>query len=288
MTEPRLRVSVVVPVHNGMPYLPHTLASILEQTRPADEVIVLENGSTDGTAEWLAAHAPEDVRVVTQPALVPAATNWTDAINLTTGDLVKLVCADDLLAPKALEIQAAALEDHPDAVMAGSRRAIIDDAGRTLASHRGLTTLRGEIPGREAVRRCSLFGCNLLGEPSAVMFRRSTLEAHLPWDGSLGYVIDLDMYSRVLQDGSLVATPEPLARFRMAVASWSASLSDVQAQHVDGWVDRVRSRDLARLSTGELWLSRLGVRFQDVLRKAAYRAAPVMKRFTRARGGTNA
>lgn len=287
MTQQRLRVSVVVPVHNGMPHLPETLASIVGQTRPADEVIVLENGSTDGTAEWLAAHAPADVRVVVQSALVPAAANWTDAITLTTGDLVKLVCADDVLDPKAIEVQAGALEEHPHAVMAGSRRAIVDDAGRTLAAHRGLTTLRGEVPGREAVRRCSLLGCNLLGEPSAVMFRRSAIVANLPWDGSLGYVIDLDMYSRVLQLGSLVATPDALARFRMASGSWSASLSDVQAEHVNRWVDRVVSRDLARLSPAERRVSRLGVLSQDLLRKAAYRVASVIK-ITSDRGGAAA
>jgi len=265
-----LTVSVVVPVHNGMPHLPATLASIAGQTRPADEVVVLENGSTDGTAEWLTEHAPAGVRVVRQESLVDAGTNWTDAIKLATGDLVKLVCADDILEPTALEVQSRQLEHHPDAVLAASSRSVVDDVGRVVVKRRGLTGLRGEIPGRAAVRQCCLVGSNLLGEPSAVMFRRAPLVAELPWDASLGYVIDLDMYSRVLQHGSLVVSRVPLARFRLANGSWSSSLSDVQAQHINGWVERVVDNDLADLSPTDLRRSRVGVRVQDSLRRAAY------------------
>ncbi|NMM24074.1 MAG: glycosyltransferase, partial [Phycicoccus sp.] len=50
---PHLTVSVVIPVHDGMPHLPETIASVLAQTRQADEIVVIENGSTDGTAECL-------------------------------------------------------------------------------------------------------------------------------------------------------------------------------------------------------------------------------------------
>ncbi|QCB93133.1 glycosyltransferase family 2 protein [Cellulomonas shaoxiangyii] len=284
----RSRLSVVIPVHDGMPHLPATLASVLGQTRPADEVIVLENGSTDGTAEWLVAHAPAGVRVVTQDRLVDAATNWSDAIRHTTGDLVKLVCADDVLEPNALEVQGAQLESHPRAVMAAAMRKVVDDDGRVVVARRGLTTLRGEIDGRTAVRRCVLVGSNLLGEPSAVMFRRDALVAHLPWDGSLGYVIDVDMYSKVLQEGTLVVTRAPLARFRMAHGSWSSSLSDVQARHIDGWVDRVRTAGLADLSRVDLAVSRVGVRVQDLLRKTAYVVTAWTRRGTSAPATTDA
>lgn len=267
-----LRLSVVVPVHNGMPHLPATLASIAGQTRPADQVVVLENGSTDGTAQWLAEADLPGVTVVTQERLVDAATNWTDAVKLADGDVVKLVCADDVLEPTALEVQALQLAHHPRAVLAASMRSIVDDAGRVVVARRGLTALRGEVEGRDAVRRCCLVGSNLIGEPSAVMFRREALVAHLPWDGSLGYVIDLDMYSRVLQDGTLVVVRVPLARFRMANNSWSSSLSAVQAQHINDWVARVHAHDLAPLSRRDLSLARVGVRAQDLLRKAAYLA----------------
>lgn len=284
----RLTVSVVIPVHDGMPHLPATIASVLAQTRAPDEVVVLENGSTDGTAEWLAEHAPAGVRVVTQEHLVDAATNWTDAIRHTTGELVKLVCADDVIEPRAVELQAAQLEADPRTVLAASMRTVVDDDGRVVVARRGLTTMRGRLDGRAAVRRCALIGSNLLGEPSAVMFRRAPLVDNLPWDGSLGYVIDIDMYAKVLQHGDLVVTRAPLARFRMAHGSWSSSLSDVQARHIDGWVDRVRANDLADLSRVDLVVSRAGVRVQDALRKAAYLVTAWMRRRRADPGGRQA
>ena len=118
----RATVSVVIPVHNGMPHLPETLASVLSQTRIPDEIVVFENGSTDGTAEWLAEHAPAVVRVVVQPTMVSAAANFTRAVQASTGDLVKLLCADDILEPTAIEVQSSALERHPGAVLAASQR----------------------------------------------------------------------------------------------------------------------------------------------------------------------
>ena len=263
-------VSVVVPVHNGMPHLPETLASVLTQTRRPDEIIVVENGSTDGTAEWLLDHAPAGVHVVVQPETVGAAANWTSAVQLATGHLVKLLCADDILEPTAIEVQASALEQHPGAVLAAAQRTIVDNSGRTVARHRGLGRLRGEVEGADVIRACALRGQNLLGEPCSVMFRRATMDRHLPWDDSLPYVIDLDMYSRVLADGTAVAIHQSLARFRMSTGSWSAALSDVQRQQFEGWRDRAVATGLLELSRAAILRSRLMSRVQHGLRQGAY------------------
>lgn len=268
----RPTVSVVIPVHNGMPHLPETLQSVLDQTLAPDEIIVLENGSTDGTAEWLAAHAPDGVRVVKQDQLVDAAKNWTDAIELTSGDYVKLLCADDLLAPTALQEQSELMTQHSRAVLVACTRSVIDDDGRVVVRNRGLSGLTGEIEGRDAVRRCCLFGSNLFGEPATVLFRRDALVQCLPWDATWPYVIDLQMYGRVLQLGTLVAHRTPLATFRMAHGSWSAALADVQVKNIDSWVRSVVTFDLAELNRWSRLRSWAGVRWQNTLRQAAYLA----------------
>ncbi|NMM25020.1 MAG: glycosyltransferase, partial [Phycicoccus sp.] len=271
-------VWVVFPSHVGMPHLPETIASVLAQTRQADEIVVIENGSTDGTAEWLAVHAPANVRVVVQPELIGAAENWTTAARCATGDLVKLLCADDLLEPTALEAQAAALESHPGAVLAASQRRIIDDWGVTVARNRGLGSLAGQVAGRDVNRACALRGQNLLGEPCSVLFRRSALERHLPWDDSIPYAIDLDMYSRVLGDGSAILVRESLARFRITSGSWSARLSNVQRDQFEAWRDRALAADLVALTPAELRRSHMMARAQDTLRKCAYRLTAIRVR----------
>jgi len=116
-----MTVSVVIPVHNGLPFLPETLASVLGQTQPPDEIVVVENGSTDGTLEWLRSLADPRVQILVQQNFVSPAENWATAVTAATGDLVKLVCADDLLEPVTLAEQARALAHHPDAVMVAAR-----------------------------------------------------------------------------------------------------------------------------------------------------------------------
>lgn len=266
----RSTVSVVIPVHNGMPHLPETIRSVLRQTRVPDQVVVVENGSTDGTAEWLRSSCPDSVVVIVQPALVGPAANWTTAMEHASGDLVKLLCADDLLEPTALERQVEALENHPRAVLAASQRRIIEESGRTLASARGLGPLRGEIEGRAVVRACAVRGQNLLGEPCSVLFRRVAVTRHLPWDESLPYLIDLDMYSRVLQDGSAVAVRESLARFRLATGSWSSRLAGVQRAQFEAWRDRAVHTGILTLSPAQLVSARVMARVQHAMRQAAY------------------
>lgn len=274
----RLRVSVVIPVHNGMPHVKETIESVRRQTRAPDEVIILENGSTDGTREWLESVDLGPFRVLFQPELVPAGQNWTDAVGHSSGDLVKLLCADDLIAPDAIEVQAAQLESTPGAVIAAAQRTIIEDDGKVAVARRGLFSLRQVTEGRAAVKRCAQVGGNLLGEPSAVMFRGKDLRACLPWDGSLGYVIDLDMYARVLQRGQVVVTRRSLASFRMAANSWSANLVAVQAEQVNAFVDRIDTNGWADLNRFDRLVSRAAVAAQTTARRAVYA-------LTRLRGG---
>jgi len=200
------------------------------------------------------------------------------AVQPASGDFVKLLCADDILEPTAIEVQLAALERHPAAVLAASRRTVVDNWGATVARNRGLGRLRGEVDGRAAIRACALRGQNLFGEPCAVMFRTAAIEPHLPWDDSLPYVIDLDMYTRVLADGPGVAIRASLAQFRMATASWSASLSGVQRLQFDGWRDRAVATGLLDLSPSELLRSRLMASLQHGRRRAAYRVTAIRRR----------
>lgn len=277
----RSTVSVVIPVHNGMPHLPATLASVLAQTRIPDEIIVVENGSNDGTAEWLVEHAPAKVSVVVQPTMVSAAANFTSAVQLATGHFIKLLPADDVLDPTAIEVQSSALEGHPRAVLVASQRRIIDNWGSTIARRRGLGPLRGEVDGRDVIRACALRGQNLLGEPCSVMFRKAAIDPHLPWDDSLPYAVDLDMYTRVLADGTAVMIRESLAQFRMSTGSWSAQLSDVQRRQFEGWRDRAIATGLLELSPSAILRSRLMALIQNGLRQTAYRVAAIRQRSRR-------
>ena len=107
------KVSVIVPVYNVEPYLPQCLQSILTQTYPALEVLLIDDGSTDGSPALCdaAARADSRVRVVHQPnAGLGMARNA--GLGLATGTFVQFVDSDDWLDPRATETLVAAAQAH--------------------------------------------------------------------------------------------------------------------------------------------------------------------------------
>jgi hypothetical protein len=223
-------VSVCIPTYNSAAFVAETIGSVLTQDYPSIEVVIADHGSTDGTPELLQefAHDPR-VRVVLGPPGGGAQANWNRATDQAVGEYVKLVCADDPLYPGCLSRQIEAMEEHPGVVLVASKRDIIDATGAVVYRGRGLAGLEGRVPGAVAVRRSVLAGTNIFGEPSSVLMRRDAMLASGPWSDALPYVIDVDMYVRVLQRGDLFAIAEPLATFRLSTTSWSLALSREQA-----------------------------------------------------------
>ena len=107
----RLSVSAIVVVRNGERFLAQALDSVLSQTRPADEVLVIDGGSTDATAEIARSFAP--VRLLQQPG-TGLANARNAGVGAATRELVAFLDHDDLWLPRKLEVQIARLEADPD------------------------------------------------------------------------------------------------------------------------------------------------------------------------------
>jgi glycosyltransferase involved in cell wall biosynthesis len=105
-------ISALVAVYNGERFVGETVESILAQTHPADEVIVVDDGSTDGTAALLAAFG-DRIRVIRQENRgCPGAFNT--AFAAASGDYLAMCGADDLWDPRKLELQVGTLRAHPE------------------------------------------------------------------------------------------------------------------------------------------------------------------------------
>jgi glycosyltransferase involved in cell wall biosynthesis len=242
------------------------MRSVLAQTFTDFELVVADHSSADRTWELLQQFTDDPrVRLLTTPAGGSAERNWNRVTREATGELVKLVCGDDLLAPDMLERQVAAFDEHDEGVvMVASARDIVDASGRRVMSNLGLGGLEGRVPGREAIRRSVLRGANIFGEPVCVMVRRTALEAVGLWHGTPGYIIDQATYCRVLLRGDLVTTTGgALAAFRVSATQWSVALARQQARSA-----AEMHRQLQEMAPG--LLSRRDVRIGDAM--AALRA----------------
>ena len=236
------RVTVCIPVYNGEPHVGEAIASVLEQTYTDFELVVVDQQSTDRTVEIVEGFEDPRIRLIHNRETKGVIANWNRAIEESPGELVKMVCADDALRPECLAKQVAALDAHPSAVMVACKRDVIDEQGDVVLRNRGLAGMKGLVPGRDAISRGVRSGTNPFGEPPAVMVRGAVWRDTLPWSGKFPFLVDVEMWLRILQKGDLVAQPEVLSTFRVHGGSASTEMGAEQAQQARALFRDVRER----------------------------------------------
>lgn len=224
-------VSVVIPAYNNADYLGATIESVLEQTFPDFELLIADHASGDATWDVASAYVGDErVRLMRTERGGGAQRNWNRVTAEARGDLVKLVCGDDLLYPTCLAEQVAAMRDNPAVSLAAGRRDIRDAHGGLLVSSRGLPRLAGRVAGRDATKATVRAGGNVFGEPACVLMRTEIVRAVGGWSRTEQYLIDVELYLRVLRRGDLWASPSALAAFRVSSTQWSVALAREQAR----------------------------------------------------------
>lgn len=265
------RVSIVIPAYNNAAYIARTMDSVLAQTFDDLEIIVADHSSTDDTYELLERYTSDSrVSLLSTESGGGAQRNWNRVSQAANGEFIKLVCGDDLIHPELVQTQVEALDREPEAVLAASRRDIIDAQDRPLVSARGLPGLAGRIDGRTAIRRTVRAGTNIFGEPGCVLIRREVLERVGWWDARFPYLIDQATYTRVLLEGDLVAIDRSLAGFRVSDSQWSVRLARSQAAQAIAYHHWLRSEHPEVVSASDARRGDLAARAMATARRAAY------------------
>ncbi len=196
-------ITVVVATNRAAPYLAEALASVVGQTMPAHEVLVIDDGSPDPAAlAALVAGFPE-VRLERRAhAGVSAARNA--GAQAATGAWVAFLDDDDRWDPRRLELQAEAIRADPDAVLAYCGMRSIDETGREIApADQVAVTGRADV----ARRRTGIFMGNAI-------VRRDAYWAVGGLDTSLRLAEDLDLVLRLAGAGPFAFTPGALVDYR--------------------------------------------------------------------------
>lgn len=200
-----MEVSAIIPTFNRRELVVRAIESILAQTRPVDEIVVVDDGSTDGTGSALAGMFGDRLRYVWQPnAGVSAARNH--GMSLARGRYFALLDSDDEWLPGKTALQFDWLEARPDFGM------VLCDVARVDGEHRDVDVFHRRDVIREDgwVLRWILQNPSLV--PASVMIRREVFEDVGGFDESLRTAEDVDFHLRIARRWQIGVIEQTLVR----------------------------------------------------------------------------
>jgi glycosyltransferase involved in cell wall biosynthesis len=228
------RVTWLLPVLNGMPFLGETLASLAAQTSRGARIIAWDNGSHDGTVDvlrhWIPSRLPGEV-VAGRP--LPLGACLAALVEAASTPLCARIDADDVADPERLARQIAFMDRHPEIVACGTQMTTMDAEGRDFGAY-------PERPLDDADLMLVSIVETPLSHPT-VMFRRDAVLAAGNYR-DLSAVEDLDLWLRLAAIGRLGTLPDRLVRYRVHDKSVTAHgrrdpvqlrerVTDVVAEH---------------------------------------------------------
>lgn len=228
------KVSVILTVYNGLPFLRESIESILQQTLSEFEFLIVDNASTDGSTDYLRSLRDPRLRIHYSPTNIGQTRALNQALREATGMWCARMDADDVAFPERLLEQSDFLAAHPHTAVVGSWIEEIDQAGR----HR--KTMR--YPTDPLMIRCHLLSDGdltrrCLAHPS-VMFVRSHVLAAGGYNEQVAYAQDYDLWTRLSRQYEIHNMGQALLRYRVFPQSTSQKNLSAMMQELDGIVER--------------------------------------------------
>lgn len=229
------RVSVIMSVYNGEQYLTEAIDSILNQTFTDFEFIIINDGSTDGTADILRSYEDPRLRIVEQEN-IGLTRSLNRGILLAQGEYIARMDDDDLSLPERLDRQVAFLNAHPEVGILGTACRIVDEVStQEWEMHPPLSD--GQI--RQRLIR---------GNPfihSSVMMRKSILQAVGGYNEAYPYIQDYELWVRLAAHTRLANLPDVLHVRRF---HWGAISTTKRTELLRLWLRmRIRYEAFQRL-----------------------------------------
>jgi glycosyltransferase involved in cell wall biosynthesis len=195
-----------MPVYNAERYVSEAINSVLAQTFTDFEFIIIDDGSTDASADIITQYKDQRIRFIRKPRNEGLVSALNLGIELALGEYIARMDADDIALPERLEKQVAFLDSHPDVVVLGTKAWRIDPAGKIIESMVSVTRW-------EDVHRYLRSGANRLIH-SSVMMRTEIVRKIGGYREQFRHAEDFDLWLRILEHGKICNLPEKLMLYR--------------------------------------------------------------------------
>ncbi len=218
-TNRRLNVTVALCSYNGEAFLAEQLASLAEQTRLPDEVVIGDDHSTDSTLELIDTFrktAPFPVRVLEKNVNIGTSANFTETVRSTHGDIVFLSDQDDRWVGHKIERMVAEFEHRPELLVLHTNARLVDASGQPLGTDLfdALEISREEIMRLKSGRAFDALIRRNLATGATMAVRQSLLDLALPTPEDWVHDEWLATIAAGLGDGTVGVIEEPLIDYR--------------------------------------------------------------------------
>jgi glycosyltransferase involved in cell wall biosynthesis len=231
-------VSIIIPCYNGRQFVGEAIESAFAQSYRNIEVVVVDDGSTDGSSEVIKSYPV--LFVQGEHGGVSVARNL--GVAASHGEFLVFLDSDDHLLPNAIAAGLAAFEKNPDCSMAVGAHNITSNNGERIVMRQKPCALRN---GYELLLRSNFIECT-----SSVMFRRSSIKGNDAFRPGLGGAEDYELYLRLAREGAFCCHGQVVTEYRLHEGSASRKsammLSDTLAVFSEQW-------PFARRSMKHMW-----------------------------------
>jgi glycosyltransferase involved in cell wall biosynthesis len=238
------KVSVIMSVYNGEKYLREAIDSILGQTFKDFEFLIIDDGSTDSSADIVRSYCDPRIRVFKQEN-AGLTKSLNKGLKLANGDYIARQDADDISLPFRLEKQVEFLDKHTDVVIVSSNIEFMDDRGESLGKTDRATD-------SDLIAWYLLF-YNHIGGHSQVMFRHQPVMKLGGYSEALRCTQDYELWVRLAKSHEIVILPDVLLRWRKHDDNISVKNRDEQKLYGIA----ISSKRLAELTGRELGSSQV-------------------------------
>ena len=195
-TTESIRISVVIPAYNKERWISRAIDSVLSQTRPAEEVLVVDDGSVDQTGR-MAEKYGEKVRIIRQKNAGPGDARNT-GIREAGGNWIAFLDADDQWLPEKLQLQTEHLQRHPDLTWTTGNYTECLCESKYRAPALSEQACRKQLDGKEALADyLSSYAKGFTGHTDTMLIRRDLLEQVGGFPPGLRRFEDLDLWLRI-------------------------------------------------------------------------------------------
>ena len=266
---PPPKVSIAIPLYNCESHIHKTIDSVLAQTFEDFELAVLDDQSSDRSADIVKSFSDPRIRYELNQTNLGFFGNWNRCLEVMTGTYCKLLPHDDTLEPTCLEKQTKVLDEHPNVSLVHNARKIIDPSGNILTTRR-LREKTGIYESSDSLKKIVRSGTNPIGEPASVMFRRETKDKISGFSDTDMYSIDVEYWSRLLAEGKRYYIDEVLSSFRVWPDSASVKLFGSQSRSMRTFFDQLQKRHPDSITQTDLRMGSLKSHLLELARGGFY------------------